>query len=111
MRRSLIAVTLLLAVLVGCRPGSEPSNQPAPVQPAAAAEDLASARKGFVTRLRVRGPARSGIRTTGPPAGVKEVAYTSGDLKFEGVALDGRWRWQEAARGGLPARRVGVRGG
>jgi dipeptidyl aminopeptidase/acylaminoacyl peptidase len=84
MRRSLVAVTLLSAALAGCRPGSERSNRPSPAGPAAAADDLASARKGFVTRLRVRGPAPQRYQNAKPPAGVKEVEYPSGDLKLKG---------------------------
>jgi dipeptidyl aminopeptidase/acylaminoacyl peptidase len=45
---------------------------------------LASARKGFVTKLRVRGSAPQGYQKEKPPAGVKEVEYTSGDLKLKG---------------------------
>jgi dipeptidyl aminopeptidase/acylaminoacyl peptidase len=47
-------------------------------------EDLASARKGFVTKLRVRGPAPQRFQNDKPPAGVKQVEYTSGDLKLKG---------------------------
>src|SRR4051812_40957818 len=84
MRRPAIAVTLLLAVMAGCRPGRKPSRQPAPVRPAAAADDLDSARKGFATKLRFRGPAPQRYQNGKPPDGVKEVEYTSGDLNLKG---------------------------
>lgn len=74
MNRSLMAVGLLLAVMVGCRPGVKSGT----------GDDLASARKGFVTNLSIRGPAPQKYQDEKPPAGVTEVTYTSGDLKLKG---------------------------
>src|SRR3954466_2753799 len=92
MRWSLGLVVVLLPVAVGCRPGRGPTGQPVPGRPTADAEDLAAARSGFVTRLRVRGPAPQRYRNDKPPAGVTEVEYTSGDLKLKG--------WLSADAGG-----------
>src|SRR4051812_42751075 len=83
-RRPLIVIALVAAGAVGCRPGGEPGHQPAPADSTSPADDLASARKGFVTRLRIRGPAPQGYRNDTPPAGVKQVEYTSGGLKLKG---------------------------
>ena len=80
MRQSLCVALVFLAVSAGCRPGNEPAVQPTPEKPAAAADDLAAARKEFVTKLRVRGPAPQPFRNAKPPAGVKEVEFASGDL-------------------------------
>lgn len=59
-------------------------------------EDLAAAREGFVTELRVRRPAPQGYRKLKPPAGSKLVEYTSGELKLKGLlstnAEDGKKR-------------------
>lgn len=84
MRWSLIAALLLSAGVMGCRPGAESSSQPKLGKPAAPTEDLTSARKGFVTKLKVRGPAPQRFHNEKPPAGVQEVEYTSGDLKLKG---------------------------
>ncbi len=53
-------------------------------KPASLAEDLASARKGFVTKLRVRGPAPQHYQNRKAPPGVNEVEYTSGHLTLKG---------------------------
>lgn len=91
MRGLLLGAVLLLAA-AGCRPTDQPTQGTA----AAPADDLATARKGFVTKLRVRGPAPQPYRDAKPPAGVKEVEYTSGNLKLKGWlsadAGDGRKR-------------------
>ncbi len=84
MRSSLVVVTLVLAEMVGCQPGIEPGTQQTPSGSVSPADDLAAARKGFVTRLRVRGPAPQQYQDFEPPTGVKEVTYTSGDLKLKG---------------------------
>ncbi|HXJ58710.1 MAG TPA: prolyl oligopeptidase family serine peptidase [Verrucomicrobiae bacterium] len=47
-------------------------------------EDLASARTRFVTKIRVRGPAPQDYRSHMPPPGVKNVEYSSADLKLKG---------------------------
>jgi dipeptidyl aminopeptidase/acylaminoacyl peptidase len=51
---------------------------------------------GFVTKLRVRGPAPQPYENAKPPAGVTEVEFASGDLKLKGWlsadANDGRKR-------------------
>ena len=41
-------------------------------------------RKGFVTKLHVRGPAPQQYRNVAPPTGAKEVTYTSGELQLKG---------------------------
>jgi dipeptidyl aminopeptidase/acylaminoacyl peptidase len=79
---------LLLALTVGCRPANEPVHQQPPDPPASAAEDLAAARAGFVTKLRVRGPAPQPYRNVAPPPGVKEVEYASGGLTLKGWLSD-----------------------
>jgi dipeptidyl aminopeptidase/acylaminoacyl peptidase len=90
MRHALIAA-MLLAAAVGCRPREEgQKTAPAgPAQPIHEAkeemgDDLAAARKGFVSKLRIRRPAPQPYQNEVPPAGVKEVEYTSGDLKLKG---------------------------
>ena len=47
-------------------------------------EDLASARKSFVTKLKVHGPAPQPYHNEPLPPGVQRVEYTSGDLKLKG---------------------------
>jgi dipeptidyl aminopeptidase/acylaminoacyl peptidase len=52
---------------------------------------LAAARKGFVTKLRVRGPAPQRYQNDKPPPGAKQVEYTSGGLKLKGwLSADAR---------------------
>jgi dienelactone hydrolase len=48
------------------------------------ADDMATARKGFSTRLRVRGPAPQEYRNEKPPPGVRQVEYVSGNFKLKG---------------------------
>jgi acetyl esterase/lipase len=81
---SLLAVTMLLLTTEGCRPGGEPTVQPTPSTSVSPTDDLATARKGFSTKLRVRGSAPQRYQNEKPPAGVKEVEYTSGELKLKG---------------------------
>lgn len=85
MRPTLLAVLLLIPV-IGCRPGGPPAV--APGGPATTGNDLAAARDGFVTQLRVRGPAPQRFRNTSPPKGVKEVEYPSGELALKGWLSD-----------------------
>jgi dipeptidyl aminopeptidase/acylaminoacyl peptidase len=84
MRWPLILVAVLLTGMVGCSSKAEPVDPSKPGRTTAPVEDLATARKGFVTRLRVRGPAPQRYQKLRPPAGVKEVEYPSGDLKLKG---------------------------
>ena len=84
MRRSPCMVVILLLIATGCRPASKPTGQPTPGMPLVEADNLAGARKGFVTKLRARGPAPQSYRNERPPVGVKEVEFTSGDLKLKG---------------------------
>jgi hypothetical protein len=63
---------------------AEAASQPTPEKPTAAPDNLATARKGFVTKLLVRVPAPQPYRNAKPPAGVKEVEYTCDDLKLKG---------------------------
>jgi dipeptidyl aminopeptidase/acylaminoacyl peptidase len=81
--RAGFAAILLIAGLTGCRPGGDPAGQPIPEKSTSPTEDLGSARKAFASRLRVRGPAPQRYQKDKPPAGVKQVEYTSGDLKLK----------------------------
>lgn len=82
-RRRFGAIVLFLGLL-GCNPGSDTVKSPMPPKPTAPTENLASARKGFVTTLRVRGPAPQDYQKSEPPPGAKQVEYSSGDLKLKG---------------------------
>jgi dipeptidyl aminopeptidase/acylaminoacyl peptidase len=86
-------VTCALAIIValGCHreaPESPPTTtSPAasPVSTVASAEDdLAAARKSFVTRLKVRDVAPQEYADDAPPRGVQQVDYVSGALKLKG---------------------------
>ena len=107
--RCLIPIIILLPLAgMGCRPGTEQTGQPGVP---AVSDDLATARKGFTTKLKVRGPAPQPYHKIKPPADVKEVEYTSGDLKLKGwlsvnandgkkrpaiVFLHGGWAFDES---------------
>lgn len=80
----MLVAALFLSATAGCRPAVGPTGQPAPGSAATGAEDLATARKGFTTNLKVRGPAPQPYQNTKPPADVREVEFTSGDLKLKG---------------------------
>jgi dipeptidyl aminopeptidase/acylaminoacyl peptidase len=80
-----VVVTFLGIAPVGCGPVGRPAR-----------EDLASARHGFVTKLRVRGPAPQAYRNVEPPMGVEEVEYISGGLTLKG--------WLSAGAEGGPKR-------
>lgn len=71
----LIAIAII-ANLVGC-------HGPAAQSPERAGVDLAEARRGFQTALKIRGPAPQEFYDSSPPAGVREVYYKSGDLKLK----------------------------
>src|SRR4051812_958355 len=84
---SLVATCLVL-VSSGCNPqkgapssGASPATSPAPV---AAPETLAVARGGFVTKLKVRGPAPQSYQNQTPPPGVQVVEFQSGELRLKG---------------------------
>jgi hypothetical protein len=84
----LIITLATLAVLVGCngtKNESTTSSQPDPplVNDDSFGVDLAEARRGFTTKLNRRGPAPQEFEEATPPAGVKEVHYTSGELKLK----------------------------
>jgi dipeptidyl aminopeptidase/acylaminoacyl peptidase len=93
--RSLIPV-FILAMFAGCQQSGEPKDPVAPAKiatpveaiapapKASPAEDLAAARKAFISKITRRGPAPQPYENQKPPAGVKEVEYTSGDLKLKG---------------------------
>jgi dipeptidyl aminopeptidase/acylaminoacyl peptidase len=85
-------ISLLLGELAGCRPASESTGTPVSGKAAAPANDLSTARKLFVTKLRVSGPAPQPYQNDEPFPGVKEVEYKSGDLKLKG--------WLSADQGG-----------
>ena len=84
MKRSLVVLAFLLADMVGCQPGNEPGASFSPGRPGPSTVDLDAARRSFVTRLRVRGPAPQPFQNLVPPPGVKEVTYTSGRLRLKG---------------------------
>lgn len=62
-------VLLVLLSVAGCGSGTS---------------DLAAARKGFLTNLRVRGPAPQPYEKSEPPIGIDEVEFPSGDLTLKG---------------------------
>ncbi len=70
--------------MTGCRPGSEPAQPADSEASTSSVEDLATTRKGFITKLRVRGPAPQRYQNSAPPLGVKQVEYMSGNLKLKG---------------------------
>ena len=74
-----VAIVALLH-LSGCERQADPDASQAVVQ----ADDLAAARKDFVTKLRVQGPAPQPYENEPPPPGVRLVEYPSGDLKLKG---------------------------
>jgi len=74
----------LLTGLPGCRPGGGPGGPSVPEKSATSTEDMASARKLFVTKLRVREAAPQNYQNHRPPLGVEQVEYTSGDLRLKG---------------------------
>jgi dipeptidyl aminopeptidase/acylaminoacyl peptidase len=80
-----LAIGLVLIVLTGCN-RSEPTGPSGPsgTAPPAREDDLAAARKSFVTKLEVRGPAPQRFKNEQPPRGVREVEYPSGGLKLKG---------------------------
>src|SRR3954454_1666897 len=94
-------VLLLLVGQLGCGTGGGAGKVPAPAGSGAGspAEDLAAARRAFVTKLRVRGPAPQEYTPMQPPPGVQEVTYPSGDLRLKG--------WLHAG-GGTGARRPAI---
>ena len=65
-------------------------------QAAVSSDDLAAARKNVATRLRVRGAAPQPFENVTPPPGVREVQYSSADMKLKGwlsvEPADGRRR-------------------
>jgi len=118
----LIITLATLAIFVGCngtKNESTTSSQPDRplVNDHSFGVDLAEARRGFTTKLNRRGPAPQEFEEATPPAGVKEVLYTSGELKLKAwlsedpgqgktrpavVYLHGGWSfapmdWQDAA--------------
>jgi len=72
----LIITIATLAIFVGC-------NGTPLVNDDSFGVDLAEARRGFTTKLNRRGPAPQEFEDATPPAGVKEVHYTSGGLKLK----------------------------
>jgi dipeptidyl aminopeptidase/acylaminoacyl peptidase len=71
-------------VLLCASAGCEPNKSPIPDKSAVNVVDLAAARKDFVTRLRVHGPAPQTYQDGEPPVGVRRVEYKSGDLSLKG---------------------------
>lgn len=96
MRWLLFVLAFLISATTGCRPKAEPVDQSVPDKSAAPAdqlvpnkraapaEDLSMARKAFVTKLKLNGPAPQPYQNQKPPTGVQEVEYKSGDLKLKG---------------------------
>ncbi len=79
-----IAVVIGVAQ-VGCSPKDEQSPPAKAVDSTLPSDDLAAARKGFVTRLRVRGPAPQPYQNEDPPDGARFAEYESGNLKLKGL--------------------------
>jgi dipeptidyl aminopeptidase/acylaminoacyl peptidase len=71
-------------LLSGCGQREVPAPGRPPAAPTSEADELADARKNFVTKLRVRGTAPQSYKEETPPPGVREVEYPSGDLKLKG---------------------------
>lgn len=67
-------------------PPAAPQASPPPQSssPDPAEGGLRAARRSFVTRLHVKGPAPQEYREEQPPSGVTEVRYRSGDLALKG---------------------------
>lgn len=91
--RLLVAMLIALVGTNGCKPKEEAKDPPAKAPPVNSTpgqpDDLAAARKAFVTRLSVRGPAPQRFEKLTLPPGVKEIEYTSGNLKLKGwLSLD-----------------------
>lgn len=63
-------------------PQASPPSASSPPDPADGG--LRAARRSFVTRLFVKGPAPQEYRDEQPPPGVQEVRYRSGDLELKG---------------------------
>jgi dipeptidyl aminopeptidase/acylaminoacyl peptidase len=81
MKKSVCLAVLLSTLLMGCQPAAQGNKK---VPAAGSGNDLAAARKDFVTRLKTRGPAPQVYQNRKPPEGVKEVFYTSGNLSLKG---------------------------
>ena len=79
MRWTLITVVMVL-IASGCRPGGQLTVPPTAVP----SDDLVAARNGFVSTLRVRGPAPQRYQTVQPPAGGRPVKFGSGDVSLKG---------------------------
>lgn len=117
-----IIAAATLSVFVGCNETTSQPNSPSLSDSprnhgGSFGEDLAAARRGFKTRLTNRGPAPQEFDDALPPSGVKEVNYTSGELRLKAwlsddtsegkkrpavVYLHGGWSfgsvdWQDAA--------------
>lgn len=82
-----VLATASSLLLLGCGKGNRSAPPDGPSAPNArlqGGDDLAAARKGFTTRLRVRGPAPQQYQRETPPRGVREVTYSSGNLALKG---------------------------
>jgi dipeptidyl aminopeptidase/acylaminoacyl peptidase len=109
-----------LITTVGCGPADAPvppGSPPARADRTELAVDLATARSTFTTKLRVNGRAPQRYQNDRPPVGVKQVEFTSGQLRLRGwlsadpgegrkrpavVYLHGGWAfglgdWEDAA--------------
>lgn len=82
MLRRTFPISVVLVAIAGCGSREAPSSRQ--VAAPTAANDLATARKGFVTRLKVRGPAPQSYQNDKPPAGAKQVEYPSRELRLKG---------------------------
>jgi dipeptidyl aminopeptidase/acylaminoacyl peptidase len=78
------SISFLLIGLTSCQPENISGNRQILNQPTSSVEDLESARKAFITKLRFLGPAPQPYRSEIPPRGVRQVEYTSTDLKLKG---------------------------
>jgi dipeptidyl aminopeptidase/acylaminoacyl peptidase len=84
---TLLIPSLISFVLIGltsCQSKNSSVNLQDLPSPTSSGEDFGSTRKAFVTKLRFRQQAPQSYRNETPPPGVKQVTYSSTDLKLKG---------------------------
>jgi len=80
-RTNLILLTIVCLVQLGCN--ESPSSSATAEGNQDALSDLATARNGFVTKLKRNGPAPQSYERSTPLSGVEEVTYSSGSLSLK----------------------------